>query len=670
MDARSRRKRPVLEGYRFQRLLGTGGMGEVWLATDVTLGREVAIKLIRQELADDPAFSNRFFNEMKTVAKFRHPNIGRVYGTGRASDGRLAMIMELLEGKSLRQVIEAQAPDEPFNLVRAAYFTIQVLEALQAAHEQGIQHRDIKPENAIVHEDGHVWLVDFGVATRRQITGEVGNKELAPKQSTLLGTARFMAPELIEHGKSDERSDLYSVGVMLYFLLTREFPHPGIDDDNETGILAAHVHLDPKPISEVREECQGAMEAIVAKLLAKEPNKRFQSAEETITELSTLVRGSLPPSDPIAKKLLQDREKKARQAAYAKHVAQVEASKHAPTRYNQVFGEGAHEPSATGDRHAQTPQPTKPLPPDFVAPSPTSHSAQAWTRSVLERSTVPMGAPSCLSMSSPYFVDNRSGSGGAVAPAECRTASEPTPPGPAMPSGQGGSAAPPTAHAPPLVAAHSPAARLDTPSVTSSGPTGPLPAPPRAPAADARPAAASISSTDPGWERGRPGAAPQRRSPAIVPSHVLQLVAAVSSGVALAAILALVLFRGRSVAGDALPTTADAGATSVPTALASTTANEAPLPSADAVLPATAAAAPAASVAPSGTAAPTALREEQAGPPKLPTQKTAQPEPLFRRPRREPPLVKTKGASPPQQPPVAAPPEPQRAPGRLFGADQ
>ncbi|APR78522.1 Serine/threonine protein kinase PrkC, regulator of stationary phase [Minicystis rosea] len=687
MGDRSKRTHPSLDGYRFHRLLGRGGMGEVWLATDVTLGRQVAVKLIRQELADDPEFADRFFNEMKTVAKFRHPNIGRVYGTQRSSDGRLAMIMELLEGESLRQVLDTQPPSEPFDIVRAAFFTIQVLEAVQEAHEQGIQHRDIKPENVITHEDGHVWLVDFGVATRRQITGEIGKKKAeTPKQSAVLGTARYMAPELIEHGRSDNRSDLYSVGVMLYHTLTGDFPHPGIDDNNETGILAAHVHLEPTPISELRKDCEGAIDTIVSKLLAKNPDHRYQSAEEAITDLSMLVRGSLPPDDPIAKKLLRDREQKARKAAFAKHVARAEASRH-----TQISGFGEDTPveaRASTDREARIPQPTKRLPPDFVAPSPTSHSTdvqEAWGN---ERSTVPMGAPGTTSVSSPCFIDNNNPNGRATYPAAGTEAPAHQAPAPAAPvatsspvltATRPGAAVASVVQAPALgsgvavkpIAA--PVVRAGASTPGSSAPTALLTAP-RALPATPRPSAPSTSSTNPGWERERPGAAREEPISSAATPYVRQLAAAVSIGVALAVGLAVVLFRGRWSATMSA-TMSDAGQLAATTASARSHTEEPAPPASEGTSLAT----PPASAIP-----PVATTPGEPPPPAAPSAPTLAQVEVPRRmaPRSPTPSAAPRGQSsskPTSPAPQPAAPESQKkpeapvattAPHRMFGTDQ
>jgi serine/threonine-protein kinase len=364
-------------------------MGEVWLATDLTLQRKVAVKIIRKELAEDPEFAARFFEEMKTVARFRHPNICTVYGTGMTADGRLAMIMELLDGASLRQMVDGLPPGKLLEELPAAFYILQALEAVQEAHDQGVLHRDIKPENLLVRADGHVSIVDFGVATRRQITGEIGKNVGTAKQSTLLGTARYMAPELIEHGTADPRSDLYSMGVTAHVTLAREFPYPGIPDDNETGVLAAHVHLEPVPLAEARPGCSEAMAAIVARLLAKNPQDRYQSAGEAVMDLSTLLRSSVPPDHPIAKRVLQDRERKARRAAYARHQESSVADRTVPPIVTPP------DSTQTGDRAARLPDTTKPLPAAFVPPSPassTAHSVEVPATPREERSTIPLPA--------------------------------------------------------------------------------------------------------------------------------------------------------------------------------------------------------------------------------------------------------------------------------------
>jgi len=208
-----------LENFRVEGLLGRGGMGDVYLATDEWMEREVAIKLIQRKYAALPDFAERFRRETKALAKLTHPNIVRIYAAGKAPDGRLYMIMERLSGLTLRKIIDVAGR---LDAVSAIHYGMQIAEAVDVAHAKGILHRDIKPENVLVGQGGHVWVLDFGLAK-----GTTSSSHTDEKKE--LGTTRYMSPEQVQGQRADERADLYAIGIVLYEMLAgcpRPFPRP------------------------------------------------------------------------------------------------------------------------------------------------------------------------------------------------------------------------------------------------------------------------------------------------------------------------------------------------------------------------------------------------------------------------------------------------------------
>jgi serine/threonine-protein kinase len=295
----------VLDHFRLDVLLGRGGQGEVWQAFDVRLKRKVAIKFLLRELADDADYVARFEREMEIVAKFQHHNIARIHEAGRW-DGRLCMVMELLKGKSLRQVLAENKP-KPLTIKQALFIAIQVLEALREAHEEGIAHRDINPANVIVGRKGHTWVVDFGIAVRREVTRDPAREAGPPREgdaNQMIGTPWFMSPEQVNGEPVDHRADLFAVGMLLYVMLSAQFPYPGVDSGaTDTLILAAHALIEPEPLTGVVEAFPEELSAIVLRLLAKDPDARYPSAEAALDDLSVYLRSSIAPDDEIAKRL-------------------------------------------------------------------------------------------------------------------------------------------------------------------------------------------------------------------------------------------------------------------------------------------------------------------------------------------------------------------------------
>ncbi|WP_437292898.1 serine/threonine-protein kinase [Sorangium sp. So ce426] len=311
---------PLSPGALFQgrflidRLLGRGGMGEVWAALDTALERPVAIKIIHRALAGEARYAERFLRETKLAARVAHPNIVRLYDAGRAADGRLFMVMERAAGVPLREIIAGGARLDP---VRALHYAIQIADALSTAHEADLVHRDVKPENILVSDGVRARLVDFGVAKDARGVG-LG----LTGQGRAVGTSRYMAPEQVAGGAVDARADLYALGVVTYEMLAGAHPYAVLDEASgigETEILAAHVHLEAMPLPEVLPGCPEALWTAVARCLAKRPEARFARAAELAAALreaaGTAVTAERAVDDAGARQLLSEAADAARERA-------------------------------------------------------------------------------------------------------------------------------------------------------------------------------------------------------------------------------------------------------------------------------------------------------------------------------------------------------------------
>lgn len=306
-------------------------MGEVWAAYDVNLACHVAIKVLDETLSENATFMQSFQREMMTLAKFTHPRIVKVKTAGMLTeDGRLYMVMELLRGKTLRELLaERRAQGEVFDYVGAAYHAYQVLDALKAAHEAGFVHRDVKPDNMMVDAEGELKLLDFGVAKGAEVTGpmvrggEGNGARASTSKSLVLGTAQYVAPEVLLGLGGDERSDLYAVGVVLVLMLTGEYLY-AVDTRNEAAVLRAHVEQAPILRREKNPDYKEELWLIARKLVEKEPANRYQTAAEARAALADVLRASLLPSHPSAKNLLEERSEQALRAVYRRAPAAVE----------------------------------------------------------------------------------------------------------------------------------------------------------------------------------------------------------------------------------------------------------------------------------------------------------------------------------------------------------
>ncbi len=266
--------------YRILRKLGSGGMANVYLAEDEDLGRRVAIKILNDRYANDEAFTERFRREAKSAAALSHPNIVSIYDRGQA-EGRPYIAMEVIEGRSLKELIVNSGP---LPIGEAVEYAKQILSALRFAHRHGIIHRDIKPHNILLGNENRLKVTDFGIARYgpSQMT-EVGS---------IMGTAQYLSPEQARGAPVTASSDLYSAGIVLYEMLTGKTPFTG-----ETPIEIAMKHLNepPRPPSELRPEISPELDQIVLRSLAKDPNERYETADEFSADLDRVEAG-LPVS--------------------------------------------------------------------------------------------------------------------------------------------------------------------------------------------------------------------------------------------------------------------------------------------------------------------------------------------------------------------------------------
>ena len=270
-----------LGDYEIIRVIASGGMGTVYLAKNIKSGREVALKVLSSQMSEDPEFVARFQREAQATAALRHPHVVQVYDTG-VVDGNRYIAMEYLSGGTLqKEVQQLIIKNEYMPIARAIQITRQIAGALDYAHKRGLIHRDIKPSNIMIAHDGRYVLTDFGIVMTQ------GGTKLTKAIETI-GTPEYMAPEQIQGKTPDKRSDLYSLGIVLYEMLTGTAPFKA---ENTLAVLYKHVNEPPPTISRVRPELSSAIQSLVNKALAKDPDKRFQTAGEFIQALDRSLLG-------------------------------------------------------------------------------------------------------------------------------------------------------------------------------------------------------------------------------------------------------------------------------------------------------------------------------------------------------------------------------------------
>ena len=274
--------RLLSDRYELGETLGYGGMSEVHRGRDVRLGRDVAIKVLRADLARDPQFQHRFRREAQNAAALNHPAIVAVYDTGETGSdyGPLPyIVMEFVDGRTLRDIVKL---DGPMDEQRAMETMADVCAALDFSHRNGIIHRDVKPANVMINNAGSVKVMDFGIA--RALADGQGVTQTA----AVVGTAQYLSPEQARGEQVDARSDVYAAGCVLYELITGVPPFTG---DSPVAVAYQHVREDPTPPSQANPEVSAALDAVVLKAMSKNPANRYQSAAEMRTDLVRVLSG-------------------------------------------------------------------------------------------------------------------------------------------------------------------------------------------------------------------------------------------------------------------------------------------------------------------------------------------------------------------------------------------
>ncbi|MFD6113443.1 Stk1 family PASTA domain-containing Ser/Thr kinase [Streptomyces yangpuensis] len=269
--------------YELSHVLGRGGMAEVYLAHDTRLGRTVAVKTLRADLARDPSFQARFRREAQSAASLNHPAIVAVYDTGEDYVDNISIpyiVMEYVDGSTLRELLHSGRKLLP---ERTLEMCIGILQALEYSHRAGIVHRDIKPANVMLTRTGQVKVMDFGIARAMGDSGMTMTQTAA-----VIGTAQYLSPEQAKGEQVDARSDLYSAGCLLYELLTVRPPFVG---DSPVAVAYQHVREEPQPPSNFDPEITPEMDAIVLKALVKDPDYRYQSADEMRADIEACLDG-------------------------------------------------------------------------------------------------------------------------------------------------------------------------------------------------------------------------------------------------------------------------------------------------------------------------------------------------------------------------------------------
>ena len=285
-----------LEGrYRIEQLLGAGGMANVYKGTDMQTGKLVAVKVLKQEYVNNPDLVRRFKNEAKAISLLNHPNITKVYDVS-VSDELQYIVMEYIEGITLKEYMEYRA--KALTYKETVHFIMQILAALQHAHDKGIVHRDIKPQNIMLLADGTIKVMDFGIA-------RFSRSESRTITDKAIGSVHYISPEQARGNPTDLRADLYSVGVMMYEMLSGTLP---FESDSPVSVAIKQISEEAKPLRELNPAVPEALAAITARAMAKDPAERYPSAREMMADLeefkknpNSAKRGLRPqPSPPQA----------------------------------------------------------------------------------------------------------------------------------------------------------------------------------------------------------------------------------------------------------------------------------------------------------------------------------------------------------------------------------
>ena len=266
--------------YRIVERIGAGGMGQVYKAEDLELSRLVALKFLSREMTRNKTFAKRFMREAQAASALDHPNVCTIYEIRETNDGRMFIAMAYYEGETL----QARVAEGPLSLDEAVAYALSVADGLDHAHRKGIVHRDIKPGNIMVTNDGVVKVLDFGLA---KLTG----RSKVTTSSKTMGTLSYMSPEQTQGKTIDHRSDIFSLGVTLYEMITGESPFLA---DNEAAVVYKILNVDPKPIRQIRSSVPERLERIVSKAMAKNPDERYQDIGDLRDDLLDVLRKIAP----------------------------------------------------------------------------------------------------------------------------------------------------------------------------------------------------------------------------------------------------------------------------------------------------------------------------------------------------------------------------------------
>jgi serine/threonine protein kinase len=285
--AASRHTHDLIGGrYRLDGPIASGGMADVWRATDLQLKRVVAVKLLRAHVANDPTVAERFRREARALARLTHPNIVPVYDCIE-EDGQVALVMRLIEGKSLRELLD-EAGDAHGPGTLSVYLTVHIGRAIAAAlakaHDENILHRDIKPGNILVMERGEVLLTDFGIAKPLKSSEDDGTD--LTRVDIMMGTAKYLSPEQVQGRPLDARADMYSLGLVLYECLAGTVPFKG---ENDQATAIARLERDPTPLAGYRSDVPSTVINVVHKMLRRKPDNRFTSCNEVAEALENAI---------------------------------------------------------------------------------------------------------------------------------------------------------------------------------------------------------------------------------------------------------------------------------------------------------------------------------------------------------------------------------------------
>ena len=273
----------LADRYRFERLIATGGMAQVWEATDLVLDRRVAVKLLHAHLTDDTTFVERFRREAIAAARLSHPSIVSIFDTY-SGDGMEAIVMELVDGITLRQELDRRHSLPPDEAVRIG---VAVADALAVAHQSRLVHRDIKPANILLCQDERVMVADFGIAK----LDEGGDHT---KEGTMLGTAKYLAPEQVEGRPVDARTDVYALGIVLYEMLCGR---PPFDADTDAATALARLTTEPPRPRQIKADLPRDLDDVVMRAMARAPDQRYATAAEL---RAALQAADLGPAEPVS----------------------------------------------------------------------------------------------------------------------------------------------------------------------------------------------------------------------------------------------------------------------------------------------------------------------------------------------------------------------------------